>query len=437
MSSASVPVMCLLLVALISAAVATKREGFGALAASSWLWVGATAILLVDPLGLAEVSWSAATVAIVGVVAMFAATFMPRGQTLPTGLLHNAWPKVPLAGLLILVSVLVAADLIGILAFRSQIAAATGSSFGQLTMEEVRRAQTSDARGGGIAALLIAANPILACVGIYAAKTGYRWAWLLPVFAVMIALQSPGRLLSVGLVVQAIAFLAYSSVGSFIARTSRKRLIFLSLLTLTAGTLIFNYVGGQLGKNSTASMYFPDYSWPQWTLSPVLYFTGGLPALSVSMDNGISPQEQGGSIFAIVRFAQALGFVATSPNTVGDFVPIPIPFNVFTGFGQIWFDFGIVGVAALSLLLGHVAVTSHRRAMRGAPEWAWVSSSSMVLVLTLPLTYRLFFLDVAVQLIVGFAVFLSLARMGERREATMRAPSRRGAQPIRRPSRRS
>lgn len=402
------PSLLLLVVATLASLTAYKREGVSPLSLGMGLWVLVLTVAWIDPLGIAGVSMRAAEIIAAGIIAMVMPLFFPRAKVRVPVITHQAPPAV--MTIVLVSAVLAGAVVIGLFAFRSQVASATGAAFGDLTLEEVRRAQTSDARGGGIGALLIAANPVLACLGVYAARQGYRWGWILPIFSFVVAMQSPGRLISISLVIQTIAFYVYVRDPGLNRPHNRGRVVFAGTAGFILAVLVFNYVGDRLGKNAAAISYFAGYGWPQWTLSPVLYFTGGLSALAVALQYGIDPQEQGGSVFALMRVFEAMGVVPESPDTLGAYVPIPIPFNVYTAFGQIWFDFGTLGVMVLSFLLGGLSSFGHRRARNGSIGWAWVSSSCVALMLTLPLTYRLFFLDVALQLLAGLALFAFMAR---------------------------
>lgn len=384
------------------------------------LWALLFAVQAVNPMGLREVSGEATLVLGVGLVALSLPALFSSSKPLVTGS-HGMTQSVILRLILACVAagVLVA---VGALAFRSGVSAATGADFGQLTPSQVRAAQTGAARGGGLPALLAGLNPFLACLGVYGYVRFYRLFALATVGAVVASLQTPARLSTVMLIVQAAVFYYYcrrslplrSSRYPDKVAGSRIRIMLLAGSAAAVSMAFFNYLGSQLGKVETVAAYFPNYPLPSWTLSPLLYLTGGYPALSTAISSGTDPFQHPNSLFLLARIWAFIDPLYQAPDTLSAYVPIPIPFNVFTGFGQMWYDFGLVGTVTLSALLGLLAVRSHRRAMAGQLAYAWVSSLVASLLLATPQTYRLFFLDVDLALAAGFVFFAWLPKEGGR-----------------------
>ncbi len=407
----------LLVVSLLLASWAWKRDKVSPLSISLWLWVGIAAVLLLNPLDLFQTSAKAATILGVGLLALVAPLLMRRP---PDRCISEQGNRgVALARLLFTSAGVLVMVVIGVYAFRAGIAQATSTDLTNLSITDIRRAQGGSARGGGLLSLMSAMNPLLACLGVYGSRRYSRLWLMLIAVAVWASLQTPSRLTTLSLLVGTVVFYLY--IRGYVPKRSGRSLkglrrppILVIGLAGAAGLTFFNELGTKLGKNGFIASYFPYFAWPDWTLSPILYFTGGIPALSQTISHGSNPQDPMGSIFAIVRVAAFADSTIHQPDVLGRFVPIPIPFNVYTGPGVAWFDFGMIGVVVLMSILGWFAVIAHRGACQGFVEWAWVSSVLAGLLFSLPQTYRLFFLDVDLQLVLGFVLFrlIRLSRKG-------------------------
>lgn len=398
---------------------ARSRDKHSPLSVSMWLWVGIATVLLWSPVPMNDFSLTAAAIVIVGLASMAAPLVVGRRDEL------NAPPRedaaLALPRLLVAGVGLFAAATIGVLAFRDGIAAATSTAYGSLTLQQVRGAQTTIAQGGGFLSLLSAAPPVLSCLGVYGAVRYTKWWLLLSGGALAASLQTPARLTTLTLVAMTLVFFLYMRVedGPLVHRARSPRAVRLRRVSLIGGAILggvlfFNYLGGELGKNSLTASLVPNYHGPAWLLSPLIYFTAGIPALSTAIATGVNPLGHGNSIFSLIRVASVIDPKVAPPETLGKFVNIPFPFNVWTGLGQIWLDFGWGGLVILPLLLGWLATVAHRRAMKGYTEWAWVSAVVASLLLSLPQAYRLFFLDTDFQIIVGFVVFAWIRRSRKR-----------------------
>lgn len=406
-----------LLLSVVTVAVwCYSRDKYSPLSLSMWLWVGIAAVLLWSPVPMNDFSFVAAAIVIIGLAAMavpLAFSCHDRSRMVP-----REDPNVALARLIIAAVVLFAATVIGVLAFRDGIAAATGSGFDSLTLQQVRGAQTTKARSAGLLGLLSAAPPVLSCVGIYGARRYTNWWLLVSGSALLASLQTPARLTTLTLVAMTLVFYLYLRGGEERASTTtslhflRRRGLLLIVGAVVGGVMFFNYLGGLLGKNSFAASQIPNYHGPAWLLSPVVYFTAGISALSASISTGVNPLGHGNSIFSLVKIVNLFDPNIAPPETLGTFVRIPFLFNVWTGFGQVWLDWGWAGLVILPLLLGWLATIAHRRARKGQFEWAWISAVVASLLFTLPQAYRLFFLDTDFQLIVGYVVFRWLRKSG-------------------------
>lgn len=410
---------------LVRKAAPALTTGLGVMAAS----VG---ILIFAPLDLSPMSIESVAVILVGVLAVSAPIWLPERRR-PSGLAWQGQPRVALARLLIIAVFVLAATLVGFRAFIESVQAVTGTGFDSLTIVQIRAAQNGAARGGGLLVLLGSLGSLLGCLGIYAAVR-FSWAWLvLPALSVVLALQNPSRLNSISLFVVLLVFYLYvrrivprrrrarvrsgPRLGTSHKPTSplskRVRMILIVAVVLIATITVFNTVGAELGKNDQASAQFPNYSWPAWTLSPFYYFAGGFSAFSQALQGGASPFDPGSSFFSVLRVLSLFGAPA-APNTIGDYVSIPGPFNLYTGPGQLYFDAGIFGTVLVMLGLGLLVMHAHRRAVSGYIEWAWASSLLFTVLVSFPQSFILFHLDVDFELLVGFVAFLAIRRSGQR-----------------------
>jgi len=394
---------------------AWKRDKGSLLSVSLLTWVAIALSLALHPVRLAPVTAQAAIIVGVGLVAM-TVPVLRRRQRSGLGSVDQGDGRVAFTQLVIATALTLAMVGGGVYAFHSGVASATGSSFGQLTIQQVRTAQTGSARGGGLVALLAAADPILACLGVYGAIR-YSRAWVaLVIVALLASLQTPARLMTIMLIVQTVVFYLYCRAvvprrrGAAAPSEAHHPPMLMMAGGVGVALTIFSYIGSKLGKTSLVSSYFPEFRWPSWILSVILYGTGGPSALSTALRENVDPTEHPNSIFTLTKLFSLFDPSYKPPDTLASYVPIPIPFNVYTGFGQIYFDFGLFGVIVLAFILGWAAVSAHRRAQEGYIEWAWVASVLATSLLTLPQTYRLFFLDVDFQLVVGFAIFWAIRR---------------------------
>jgi oligosaccharide repeat unit polymerase len=417
------PSLLLLVVSLWTATVATTRDRRSPLAWSLWIWVAVAALHVVRPLPLVPISVMGAAVASVGLVAITLPVMRRRQSVSELSPAAQGHRGVALVRFIVLGAAVLAMVVVGAMAFRSGIALAAGTDFGSLDLRQIRHVQNTAGRGGGFAALLSAANPILGCLGVYGAMRYNRAYILLLVIAIIAAAQSPARTSSISLIVIVVVFWLYARNAisrDEMSPTPRRLPIGRLILAGVVAVAFFLIVGDMLQKNYVAGMY--ETSLPGWAVDPVLYFSGGLSALTVAVDEGVKPIEFGSSIYLLMRVASIFAPGLHVPDTIGRYAEIPMPFNVYTGFGQIYFDFGLLGVFVLSLILGNIALRAHRLAESGAMEWAWVSAVTASLLFSLPQGFRLFNLDVTLELALGFFIFWSIRRAKKTTALTHSAP---------------
>lgn len=396
-------------VAVIGAIIATSRDRRNPLAWSLWLWACIALLYALRPLDLVELNGTATIVLCVGIIGLTIPSLLKRKRTAAAVLQGER--SVAFARLFIISVIAVALLLIGAWAFRNGVSEAVGASYGNLSLSDVRAAQTGTARGGGFLALLVAVGPLVSCLGIYGAYR-YHPLWLvLTITAVAATLQNPARInmLTLGAVTVVFWLYARESLSTTDQPRGHRRLPFITIIgALAVALAYFLAVGNQLAKNDSATAYA---NWlPTWLVSPVSYFLGGPSAFTVATNNGITPMDFGTSIYLPLRIASAIFPGIQTPDTIASPVPAPMWFNVYTGFGQMYFDFGFIGVFVLSALLGTVAVLAHRQALRGKMEWAWIAACVAALLFSLPQAFRLFNLDVWFQFAIGFWAFWVIRR---------------------------
>lgn len=409
----------LLVAQLLIALAVTWRRNATQLAVGLWVIFGSIAIYVFAPLGLDPLGMTAVVVVFAGSLALAAPSLIsPRIRNVPRadqGDPAGAHGRLFVASIVVLVMVG-----IGFLAFRHSIEVATGVNYSSLTLRQIRAAENGAARNDSSLALLSSASAILGCLGVYGALR-YHLAWLsLTVIALLVVVQNPARLTSISLIVIVMAFFLYMRHILRPRRVSRRRRLGRTASVLlpsaavaiaaVAAVVVFNVVGTELHKNQATASVLRHYPLPAWTESPFLYFAGGFPALSQAIAHKFAPFDAGASLYIIPKIASYVVRSVSVPNTVGKYVGIPIPFNVYTGFGSVYFDVGIIGVIVVFLLVGWLAVFSHRGAREGRPEWAWVSSLLFSALLTLPQSFIVLHLDVDFEFVLGFAVFWYIRR---------------------------
>jgi len=451
------PTIALTIYSLLLVLFAVRQLGASPITMATGVLAASFVALLLAPLSYYSLSTDAALVLATGMTSMVAVGLAPRRTDASrpplqaearssAAVISSRVEESPRGGLLlliVLVVVVLAAVLVGYRAFVSGISEATNATFSQLTLEEVRRAQNTGARGGGALALLGSLGPLLGCLGLYGAARHSRVFLIGPLIALAIALQNPSRLNSISLLVTLVAFWLYLRAGQVrnvhelpfpdrprtqpgsrarptVGRAkvgsrwspgwSRRKAILVGAIAAGGALTLFNVVGNALGKSASTAAGFPAYDWPAWTLSPVFYFTGSYPALTVAMSNDTSPYEPGTSFFSVLRLAAAFDASIKPPETIAQYSSIPVPFNLYSGFGQVYFDVGILGLVVVFGGLGVLLQRLHTAALRGHLSAIWAVSTLTSVVLALPQGFVLFNLDVTVRLLVGVAMFVALGR---------------------------
>lgn len=309
------------------------------------LSITATALLLAA-IGLANLSF-------------FLSTRQAPARTLLSALHRRRFVFVCLSLLLL--------GMLGWTLYKARLAQILGASgFEALSVYDIRAAelQQSDNKGG----LLVSALTVLvvfAAVGFY--QFGKAWA-LLAVPGLLVALQGTNRTY-VGILVLTL-FFAFIAVRASSSRPQRKSRFIAVLVpglgVVVAMSIYFNRVGQSLQKLNPGIE--SPYGWfPDGLTSLTLYLTGAPSALAVAQGADFNPWEatSGWTLQAIASALALLGVSDGVPPLAVDSVTIPAPFNMYTGFGDVYFDLGLLGLTLHAVALGLAASLATRMYFSG------------------------------------------------------------------------
>ena len=416
--------LCLLF--LVGALAARARRGWfhpATLCLSAWS--AATGLLALLPLGVARLNGTAALVLLLGVFSLATGALIGADLRPPSAMRGSPGRRPTLATVIPVAAVVSLVLVLGLLRFRAQVTAATGAgSFGELSATQVRFATVyGEAAKGGIGSLMMSVAPVLAALGIMATALT-RWSWLLVGVALYATAQNPGRTFTLTVVATAAAFFAYLWPQRQVklpwhGRPSRRRLVVMAALVIVGSGAYFQTVGNSLGKSDLAIPEGASPALPRSVVPAAVYAVGGMSALAVSTSTGTDPTvgEHGRSVYLLPRLAHVLDPETHAPDTVAKFVDIPVPFNVYTGFGDLYFDFGYTGVIGIGLLIGLLLGLVHARARApgASPAWAFCSALGISLMVSMLISFRVLYLDSVVQLAVGALGFWLIDRLGKAR----------------------
>lgn len=366
------------------------------------MWILLAALHAINPLHFTPASFQASVTIALGVVAVTLGTLMsrPRGAD-PIKSRPNAITFAAVASILSL------AVAYGVVSFRQTIADTLGgvSDFDSLDQSRILYAVAyGGARGGGIDRLMFALAPLVACLGVLGgARLHKAWYMLIPL-TLFATTQTPGRTLTFTLVCVAVSFYLYTRSNRDKERSSAKA-VCAAAAAVVVVILYFNAVGASLGKNQMLVQALGRTAVPDFLTAPLTYLLGGISALSQAQAAGVDPGEPGRSIFTVVKVGEMLGLPVQSPEVISRYVLMPVPINVFTGFGDVWFDFGYLGLFIYFVLVGSACAIAHRSAVRGSLRSAWVASMFVSVLATSAMSVRLFYVDTVALLAVGWIVF--------------------------------
>ena len=376
--------------------------------ASIWTagWLVLIILHAILPLGLTPLSDGAAVITGVGVTAFLIGYYFVKQPEVCSAPSTRQAPDISHSRYAIGSGILCLLLLYGLLSFQAGISAKAGMAYSSLDQVAIRRLQARGSdRSTGFGSIFIAIAPLVACWSIYGGlRIKKYWFSLLP-FVFFVTLRSPSRTLTISVIMAGIVFYLYLRPREQ-QFTNKLRLAF--LLSSVGGTVLiyFQFVGNALHKTNLTSKGLTPSWIPNYLITPFIYELGGLSALSTTQIFGIDPVmgEQGRSVYIFYRFLAVFSNIKT-PDTVADFVPIPLPFNVYTGFGDVWFDFGSLGVGIVFAAVGFIVAVVHRKARTGDIKFVWLAATILSVISGTPLTLRLFNVDVVVMAIIGIIAF--------------------------------
>jgi|GEM_PF-1800237 len=413
-----IPAIMLVIVSVVLALLLLARDRSSPVTWTLWMWVAIGVVQILQPISLASVTGAASAICGIGLLCLALPTiiFGSAGSTqVNHGEVHSSYSRYVVITVIFLVLGVIAA-----VAFQDRIATIAGSDFGSLSAQQVRLAQNSRSQTQDALGILSVSYPILACLGVFGAVR-YAKVWILvAVAALALTLPSPARTQTLSVAVSAVVFWLYirgtsrviEAPSAMNSAPRKKRFPWVWIMALLVIALIFfNAVGASLSKTGTG---VESQDWlPQSLVSPVAYFAAGVPALGVALSSGVNPFDWGTSVYSILRIAHVFSPEVQVPNTIGAFVYAPMPFNVYTGFGQTYFDLGLVGLIVLFVVFGGCVRVAHGRASSGQVQWAWVCAVATAVLLSLPQAFRGLALDIDVEVVVGFVVMKLLVQPKE------------------------
>lgn len=361
------------------------------------------------PLGIYPASASVLAIILVGVVA-----FAGGGLLVPLVRPSQRSEAVPMAGSTAVsaaITVLLIAVVVGYFSFRSGIESRYGLSFAEMTTAQVRYAQVYMEGDAGIGGLMFILAPVASCLVVLGAMYyGRWWLGLLPLIIFMVA-QSPSRTGTLGLVTTTLVFYLYARSGSGVPRRGdNRRILVVAALLIVAGIAYFIGTGLERGQGAVLEAQTPGSWLPKVFLSPLMYLLGGISAFSVALETNVDPTHggEGKSVYVFLRVLSEFDSRISVPDTVDDYVYMPNPFNVYTGFADAWFDWKIWGVLFIFGGFGFLVACAHRAAQLGHLGGVFAASVLISVAVSSPVTLRLLSLETVIVVSVGYLVFSRL-----------------------------
>lgn len=378
------------------------------------LYPGYWAVILLLPsavdLGIDAPSPPALAIVAVGVTALAvgavcAQAWVPRRELV-------AAPTYPV-NLVLALSGLAGLFLVGHASFRTGIESATGTSFDELDSVTVRYAQNYlEGSSGGPLTVFFGLGAIVLALLLWAGRRFSRLFYL-PMLVVAAAIvDSPARTYTLSVAAACVAFACYlraTSTGG--ARMRPARLLGAALLIGGAAMAYFLSVGQSLNKGQSLHRVSGGGWLPDPVRELILYFSGGVVALSNALAANEDPSALGGgrSLAGLIRLVSLIDPGVRRVETIAPVSYIPVPFNLYTAPGDVWFDLGWVGLIALFFLFGLALGVAHARAVTGDPGAMFVGAVLIASLAATPLNLNLFAVQNMMVLVVGWLVFRGLS----------------------------
>jgi len=401
-------------VALAALFAHTSSRRFNIVTGYFLLWGGIFLVIAWNPLLLRPVTGAAALVLAVGMLAAFGGAVLGsrwiRSQPTPFEAVGLVQPRRSFRWA---VGLAVASAGVGVavLSFRNAVdAAAGGIGFDQLTAQQVRYYSVYGAAShAGVGTTLYSLAPLVAAGGIVLGRHR-RLGYLFVAFAIFMAVQNPARtLVFYTALVALLSWLYYKPSSTAPPKAGARHWHRIGVVGVTLICLAgyFEHVGNLLNKSNPAQIRSGTVI-PAALFSPTIYLTGSPEALSTALDDNVDPTqgEHGRTVWIAQRIFLLVDRGATAPSNIAQAVPIPYPYNTYTWAGDLWFDFGWLGVVLGGLFLGFVsAVVDERARQRQSALWSWWAAAWGVVLLSSIITFEVFWLQTVIWLLAGPLVF--------------------------------
>jgi hypothetical protein len=382
------------------------------------LWAGIFAVNALDPLHLVAIDAKATAVIGVGLGAVFAGGAVAQVAELSTLRTAAGRSPVSVTRLLLLIGALGLIVASGFLSVRSAVEAAAGRPFEDLSPQEIRSLTVEgEARHVGLGNVAFLMAPILAASGLVLARL-HRAGLIVLLLGLSASTLLPGRLLaltSVGLILMFYYYSRHLFLGPQPRQLISREVAFAvgAAIAIAAAAFYFSYQGERLGKSNYLVQQVGPTPLPAQVVPLAVYLTASPATLSSAFENLLDPvgDERYRTAWLVKRIQAVANPDTKVPNTVAGFVPIPFPFNTYTWMGDIYFDFGWLGLLIAGVLTGAVVTRVDLWARRAASlSSAWVAATVVVMFLSGIVEFRFLWLEAWLWPIAGGLLFAFVQR---------------------------
>ena len=389
------------------------------------LWVVVGVLFAVRPMNLVEPSLRVSIAIVLGLAVLTLTPLLLDRRGRGGHPAPDDRPPVPLTfhpwALAVATAVVLAAVAWGSLQYRSAISAAIGQPFGQADPKLVRWAELyGNVSAGGTVGIALSLAPLLGAFAVIGGLCSSRWWYVLLPVAVAVTMQSPSRTATLTVVVTAAFFhvLLARSPGVPVRRRSRTpgrwRALGVTALVTVLGLAYFGFVGQQRDGAKVPDTLQAAGWVPQALVEPLLYLLGGVSGFAVGITEPLGDHgpygEFGRSMYAVVRVGQLMGFHLPSPEPFAGYVDVPVSINIYTSFGDAYFDFGLAGVLAVALVNGLLLHLLRVWPRPGHPGSVWGMAMMAAVLTATPIHMRLLDLDILIPAAVGLVAIAAILR---------------------------
>jgi hypothetical protein len=374
------------------------------------LWSACFAIIAINPFGFTPLDAESGTLFCVGLGAVVVGSILARGSRATGGAsqMVGAYSYRTLFALAVVLAGVVA---YGLFAERAAITAAAGTAFDSLSPSHIRFVTVYGGAGHiGLGAIAFECAPLLAGVGIAIARRS-ALGWIVTALALLATTLTPARMFTVTTAVIAMVFWLYLRGNDAPSRRKfRHRSVTLLAVTIAGlgSILYFVHSGDETRKNHLITAQVAQNPIPSQLTPLAVYFSAGPQALTRALVVRDNPAEgeRYRSVWLLPRLMAIVDEHVHVPNTIPGFVGIPLQFNLYTWVGDVWFDFGWLGVLVVGVLLGWIVEKVHRRARaRTSLTRAWTAAVVVSLFFWTIMALRFFWLETTLWIALGALVF--------------------------------